>query len=145
MRNRHQHTDPWAVPRGTIDVWWRGEQNGALMLLLAHLLTKNAPWRGRTIRLMRMITSEAGQEEVQLHLTELAQKSRIKAVPKVVVATEIAATIQSESADAALVILGFEAPEENGEAEFYSRMEEISGDLRRVAFVKSHGEAALES
>ena len=145
MRNRHQHSDPWAVPRGTIDVWWRGEQNGTLMLLLAHLLTKNAPWRGRTIRLMRMITSEAGEEEVLSHLMTLIQKSRINAVPKVVVANEIGATIQGESADAALVILGFEAPEENSEAEFYSRMEEISGDLPRVAFVKSHGEAALES
>ncbi len=25
----------WEVPKGTIDVWWRGMQNGALMLLLA--------------------------------------------------------------------------------------------------------------
>ncbi len=31
----------WKVPPGTIDVWWRGMENGALMLLLAHLLHKN--------------------------------------------------------------------------------------------------------
>ena len=145
IRNRTQHPDPWWVPRGSIDIWWRGERNGALMLLLAHLLTNNAPWRGRNIRLVRMIHSPAGESEVLEHLATLIQTSRIPATAKVVVSNEIGPTIQSESADAALVILGFETPEENREVEFYNRMEEIAGELPRVAFIKSHGEAALES
>ena len=145
IRNRSQNPDPWIVPRGTIDIWWRGERNGALMLLLAHLLTNNAPWRGRTIRLIRMINSAAGEEEVREHLADLIQKSRIRALPKVVVANDIGPTVQKESADAALVVLGFEVPEENREVEFYSRMEEMVGDLGRVVFVKSQGDAALES
>ena len=145
IRNRAKRPDPWFVPRGPIDVWWRGEQNGALMLLLAHLLTNNAPWRGRTIRLIRMINSAAGEEEVLTHLSDLIQKSRIPATPKVVVADQIGPTIQQESNEAALVIIGFETPEENSEVDFYTRMEQIVGNLQRVAFVKSHGEAALES
>ena len=145
LRNREKELAPWTVPRGTIDVWWRGERNGALMLLLAHLLTNNARWRGRKIRLLRMISSDAGEDEVRQHLENLIQKSRIPATPKVVIAEQIGPTIQRESANAALAILGFEVPSENQELEFYSRMEEIAGDLPRVAFVKSHGDAALES
>jgi hypothetical protein len=40
--------DPLRVPAGTIDVWWRGKHNGALMLILAHLLVQNEVWRGHS-------------------------------------------------------------------------------------------------
>lgn len=140
-----KNSDPWTIPKGTIDVWWRGEKNGALMLLLAHLLTSNGGWRGRKIRLMRMIGSDAGIGEVTEHLQSLAHNSRIVAEPRVVVGSNIVETLQSESKDAAIVIIGFETPEENGEAEFFNRMEELTDGLSRVVFVRSHGDAALES
>ena len=138
-------SEPWSPPKGTIDVWWRGEQNGALMLLLAHLLTNNAAWRGRKIRLMRMIGSEAGMSEVTEHLRELATQSRIVAEPRVVVDNDVATTIQRESKNAAIVIIGFDTPMENEEVAFYERMEKLTQSLDRVVFVKSHGEAALDS
>ena len=68
----------WTTPEGTIDVWWRGKQNGELMLLLAHLLTLNAGWKNRTVRLLRVIDNEAGRDEVHKHLVQLAEKARIK-------------------------------------------------------------------
>lgn len=138
-------SDPWSSPKGTIDVWWRGEQNGALMLLLAHLLTNNAAWRGREIRLMRMVGSEAGKSEVTEHLSDLATQSRIVAEPRVVVDDDIVKTISNESANAAIVIIGFDTPAENDEVAFYQRMENLTSSLGRVVFVKSHGEAALDS
>ena len=74
MRFRDEPDDPWLAPPGTIDVWWRGRQNGELMLLLAHLLTKNNEWRPRPIRLLRVIENEAGRDEVRQHLTDLAER-----------------------------------------------------------------------
>ena len=145
MKIQDSTVDPWTAPRGTIDIWWRGERNGSLMLLLAHLLTNNAAWRGRKIRLLRIINSEAGILEVTQHLESLAHQSRIIAEPKVVVSDQIATTIQSESADAAMVIIGFDTPEEREEVDFFHRMDELTSGLKRVVFVRSHGDAALDS
>ena len=145
MRIDDDESDPWAVPKGTVDIWWRGERNGSLMLLLAHLLISNSRWRGRKIRLMRMINSEAGRDEVTQHLKTLIQQSRIPADPKVVIADDIAATMRNESKDAALVIIGFDTPIENEEIDFYRRMENFAEGLSRVVMVKSMGDAALDS
>ena len=145
LRFTNQPVDPWTAPKGTIDVWWRGEKNGSLMLLLAHMLTNNGPWRGREIRLLRIISAEAGREEVHKHLSSLIEQSRIPAVPKVVVSDSISDTIQSESRNAAVVFIGFEAPEENEEELFFDRMENLVGGLERTVFVDSHGNMSLQT
>lgn len=136
---------PWDVPEGTIDVWWRGLANGGLMLLLAHLLHQNPRWRNNPIRLLRVVANPAACTEVQQHLTELASASRIHAEPVVVVARELMPAIQQESARAAVVIFGFEAPAEGQEGVFLERMNTLAGDLPRVLFVKSAGGMELES
>ncbi len=142
---RRAETDPWLAPAGTIDVWWRGHQNGELMLLLAHLLTKNNEWRSRSIRLLRVIENEAGRDEVQRHLAELVAGARIRARPHVVVADEPRGAIQMLSRQAAIVLMGFEAPAEGSERAFFDQMEQWAGDLPRVVFVDSIGGMSLES
>jgi amino acid transporter len=137
--------DPWRAPPGSIDVWWRGRQNGELMLLLAHLLTKNDAWRGRTIRVLRVIEKEAGRVEVERHLRELISSARIRAVPVVVVAPNAEEAIQRTSRWAAMVFMGFEAPEEGEELAFIDRMESLAGPIPRVAFVDSSGGMSLET
>ncbi len=136
--------DPWEVPEGTIDVWWRGKANGPLMLLLAHLLAANPEWRMRHIRLLRIAPSEAATQEMSRHLKELIETSRIRAIPQVIVAENVAETIQSASRRAAVVFLGFEAPEEGRELAFFETMERLAGTLKRVVFVDSAGGMELE-
>jgi len=145
VRFKDEPEDPWIAPPGTIDVWWRGRQNGSLMLLLAHLLTKTAEWRNRPIRIMRIIENSAGAADVKRHLVELANEARITAIPHVIVATDAIQAIQDTSRRAALVLMGFEAPDEGDERDFFDRMERWSGDLPRVVFVDSLGEMSLES
>lgn len=145
VRFAEEPIDPWEVPQGTVDVWWRGRQNGELMLLLAHLLRQNPNWRSREIRLMRVIENEAGREEVHRHLSGLIDAARIHATPQVIVTEDILVGIQQTSRSAALVVMGFEAPEEGQEQIFYDRMEHWAGDLPRVLFVDSVGGMSLES
>ncbi|MGE3806482.1 MAG: amino acid permease [Gemmataceae bacterium] len=145
VRLPHEPEDPWQVAPGSIDVWWRGYQNGELMLLLAHLLTINAEWRTHPIRLLRVIENAAGEADVHKHLTDLIEASRIRAFPHVVVATDPHTAMQETSRDAALVFLGFEAPEEGQEKEFYERMEAWAGKLQRVVLVDSIGGMSLET
>ena len=136
----------WDVPAGTIDVWWRGMDNGALMLLLAHLMHQNPGWRDNPIRLLRVVDTPEAKAQVLAHLEELGTASRITLLPEVVVTDRPAPeVIQSTSARASLVLLGFQTPEEGKELGLYERMESLAGDLPRVLFVDSAGGMALES
>jgi hypothetical protein len=145
IRLREERDDPWAAPAGKIDVWWRGRQNGELMLLLAHLLTKNNEWRSRPIRLLRVIDDEAGRQGVMEDLTTMIDGARIRATAEVIVADDPDQALQRASAAAAIVIMGFEAPDEGDEERFYQRMEQFAGPLQRVVFVDSIGGMSLES
>jgi len=137
--------DPWEVPSGTLDVWWRGRQNGELMLMLAHLLTQNDPWRSHNIRLLRVIQNPAGKEDVLRHLSELIDSSRIRATPYAVVADDPRAAIHEWSHSAAVVFIGFEAPVEGDEESFCQRVDSWVADLSCVVFVDSIGGMSLES
>jgi hypothetical protein len=133
------------VPEGTIDVWWRGKSNGELMMILGHLLQKNPLWDNNPIRVLRVVANESGREEVKNHILELAALARISVEPVVLVSKDISATIQKASADAGIVIFGFQVPEKGGETAFFLRMESVVGDLRKVLLVNSAGGVELIS
>ncbi|MCA9041191.1 MAG: amino acid permease, partial [Planctomycetaceae bacterium] len=135
----------WGVPEGTIDVWWRGKKNGSLMLLLAHLLHQNPEWRGNRIRMLRSVPTETGRDEVIKHIEDQSALARISVEPVAIISENAETAIQHHSRNAAIVILGFESPEEGKEAEFFHHMEAFVGDLPRVLFVNSAGGMELES
>jgi len=145
IRTTEDVEDPWVVPDGTIDVWWRGKANGPLMLLLAHLLVTNHPWRNRRIRLLRVAASEAAREEMTRHLDALIETSRIRATSVVIVADDVFGTIHDYSREAAVVFFGFEAPQEGSESGFHRTMERLAGELPRIIFVDSAGGMELET
>ena len=138
-------TDPHEVPTGTVDVWWRGKKNGALMVLLAHMLVQNADWRGRHVRLLRVVDNEAALEETERHLAELVQRSRIEARVQVVVSDSTVHAIHEVSRHAAVVFLGFEMPDEDSDADsFVDANDTLVGGLQTVVLVNSAGDASLE-
>ena len=95
--------------------------------------------------MLRVVESDAGSDEVRLHLDRLLREARIQAITKVVVASDAASAIQTTSRDAAFVFLGIQPPEVGCEDEFFSRIELLVGNLQRVAFVQSAGGVRLES
>jgi hypothetical protein len=145
IRFHGESDDPWHAPSGTIDVWWRGKANGALLLLLAHLLSQNKEWRGRPIRLLRCVSNPDASDDVKRNLAELIDQARIRARAVVVCHDNVQSAIQEQSHGAAIVLLGFDPPAENDETEFYARMESLGGDLQRVVLVHSVGGMTLES
>lgn len=145
LRNREDVYDPWNASAGTIDVWWRGEKNGELMLLLAHLLKQNLDWRKHEIRLLRVVSAEIAKPEVIRHLSELAQQARIEVTPLAIVSDNPAQAIQNVSKHAAVVFLGLGTPEVGCEQAYCQHMEELLGPLQTVFFVESVGDMSLES
>ncbi len=145
VRRTDEPEDDWAAPPGTVDVWWRGRANGELMVLLAHLMLAHPDWRGRRLRLLRVVEKEAGIDEVRSHLDRLLKEARITGTTKVVVSSDPAAAIQTTSRHAAFVFLGMQPPEPGKEDEFFYRTESLVGRLERVALVQSAGGMRLES
>jgi len=109
------------------------------------LLTQNNEWRGRSIRVLRVISNEAGRNEVYQHLSALIDTARIRAIPQVIIDTDPQQAIRRTSSSAAMVFMGFEAPEEGHEQAFVDQMESWAGPLPRVAFVYSSGGMALDT
>ena len=142
---KETEADPRLASEGPIDVWWRGNQNGELMLLLAHLLRQHPKWREKEIRLMRIVADEAAEDDVLNHLNELASTARIKATTQVIVSKDAIATIGLQSRNSSIVFLGFGMPEEGLESAFYQNLEALSDRLPRCMFVNSTGDMKLES
>jgi amino acid transporter len=136
--------DPWLPPLGPIDVWWRGQANGHLMLLLAHLLVENDAWRGRRVRLLRLVGGEAERDAATHHLSQLIHDARINATPEVIVSDDFFETIRITSGQAAAVVLGFAPPAEGDDAAFVARMEKMTKDLGTAIIVWSAGGMQLD-
>tara|TARA_R110002096_G_scaffold51516_3_gene134654 strand:+ start:47267 stop:49462 length:2196 start_codon:yes stop_codon:yes gene_type:complete len=138
--------DPKRVPTGTVDVWWRGKDNGPLMVMLAHLLVQNEAWRDRPMRLLRVVANESAREETERHLMELLSTARIKAVVEVIVDTDPVDAIHRASENASVTFLGFALPDEGQEPkEFLDRSEDLLSGLGTVFLVHSTGDVLLEA
>jgi hypothetical protein len=129
---------------GRIDIWWRGKENGSLMVITSHLLTLNYGWREAKIRLLRMIQNEQGREPATQALREMVDAARIDADVQVIVSeAPFTDVLHRHSSDASVVFLGFILPEEEEAAQFQSRYEEMLSGLPTILLFCSSGEADL--
>jgi amino acid transporter len=71
-----------------IDIWWRGYKNGALMLLLAFLISENWEWANTKIRMLRVVEKETGQEPAEQALQKLLNLARVEAEVDIVLEEE---------------------------------------------------------
>lgn len=129
-----------------IDVWWRGKDNGSLMLILSHLLTQNWEWSDATIRILRMVGNEAGLVPARDALTALVEEARVEAEVRVLVSgSEFREILHNHSGDASVVILGFTLPDEEGDQarQTYDRLAGLLDGGPTTILVNSSGDADL--
>jgi len=132
--------------RPRIDIWWRGRENGFLMMLVAHLLTLNSEWSKAKIRLLRLMEDEAAREPSKEALQKLADRARVNVQVEIIVSEDpIPVVLERHSGDASLVILGFKVPEERDEEAYRFQMhfERMLSELPATLLVSSSGEADL--
>ncbi|MFH1278230.1 MAG: hypothetical protein ABIK65_07620, partial [Candidatus Eisenbacteria bacterium] len=136
----HHLYRPRAYER-TIHVWWGGlQRNGDLMLLLAHLLTRNPEWRNAKVRVMSVATSEVMKSQTEMILAKLIPEIRIQAEARVILKPKemsVTELIHQESREAEVVVLGLATPEEGKEEEYAVRLEKLAGELPTVFFVRN--------
>lgn len=127
-----------------IDIWWRGRDNGSLMVLMAHLLRLNWEWAGAKIRLLRLIEDEAGRQPATKALRVLVEAARVDADVEVLVSeAPFMEVLHRHSKEASLVMLGFNVPEESDAESFRNYFEKLLSELPTTLMVCSSGEADL--
>ncbi len=89
----------------TIDIWWRGNKTGELMLLLGHLVTRSEAWEGATLRLLADDREGDSPAALEADLRAALEEYRIEA--EVVVSSVEADEIARRSGGASLVFLPF--------------------------------------
>ncbi|KMQ51778.1 Na-K-Cl cotransporter [Chitinispirillum alkaliphilum] len=132
--------------RKRIDIWWRGEQNGSLMVILAYLLTLNPEWSGAQIRILRVVTEISQKSESYSEMKRLIDAARIDADIEIVFSGKKFSDLLYEySSDATVVFLGLSLPEEQYAGQFQSSVGALLEKLPTTLFIYSTGEADLLS
>jgi amino acid transporter len=105
----HMDAESWerveAAPRENrrIDVWWQGDATSRLMLLLAHLMTRNAQWDRSILRVLTRGEGKLVEVEKQ-NLNQILEDIRIPA--DVTIVEDFSAdTIVRHSSDATFAFL----------------------------------------
>ena len=104
----HEWSDVAARPakERVIDVWWRSNRTGELMLLLAYLVTRSEEWEGARIRLLAAPDEGEDKETESAALKAKLDEFRIEAQIQFIDQLD-AEAIVAHSRDAALVFLSF--------------------------------------
>ncbi len=127
-----------------IDIWWGGmENNGDLMLLLAHLLRMNPMWREARITLRSIVKDDAGKNKLEQYLSETIRSVRIKAEVEVIVNSAratIAEVIRNNSSKADITFMGLMIPDSGQEHKYTKKLIELSEGLQSVVFVRNASE-----
>ena len=128
-----------------IDVWWRGRENGSLMLILTYLLCHNIEWSKHHVRVLRAISENEDRYSAEQDLTTILYESRIKGEVKVVrISGDFKSTLKKESGDASVVFLGFRVDQRTEQAQaLHKHFSELLSGLPTTLLVHSSGEADL--
>ena len=126
-----------------IDIWWRGMDNGSLMVILSYLMTLNNSWKDVKIRLLRLSSKDNRNQEIA-DMERLAQAARIDAEIKVITSQKgFDEVFRYMSKDSELIFMGFGVISEDAYQEFYDNMTNLLKDMPTTFLVSSNGEANL--
>lgn len=124
--------------RREIHIWWGGLQsNGALMLLIAWLLTCHQDWREAKVTVLTAVTTDEAEARARDGLQRVFGAARLEATPRVLRSDRpVAELMQAESGAADLVILGLRLPEDDAEVPaVYARYMELLAGLPTALLV----------
>ncbi|RMG43755.1 MAG: Na-K-Cl cotransporter [Acidobacteria bacterium] len=134
---------PGGGRRQEIHVWWGGlQRNGDLLLMFAHLLSRNPEWRRARIGVMSIATNEMMAERNRSALGRMLRAVRIDAETKVILKPEgrpVIELIHEVSRGADVVLMGLREVEAGREREYAGRLEELASGLGTVLFVRNAG------
>ncbi len=134
-----------AGPQRRIDIWWRDDKSGPLMLLLAHLMTRDARWEGAPIRVLAAAQKPGeNAQSVSEGLCRMLEENRIHAEPHVVQDTS-RFCIAENSGDAALTFIPFRIGGGEILAAYHADMDDLVARHMMVALVLAAEDIDLDA
>ena len=126
----------------SIDLWWGGlENNGALMLLLATLITESPEWADATVTVKMIVPAGMKQDYAKANLERIIAESRVAVTPEIILrepADRPIPEIIAQNSRADLVLLGLRLPDADEEAAaFVERVNTLIDPLGTCVLVKS--------
>lgn len=135
-----QEQEKMEVPRGTINVWWNDNDNGALLLLLAYLLHKNSAWRDNPLRIIRPMPPKAEVGNVEREMQDMLGLARIESEILVIPTDQPLEAVRRAMQPSAILFAGFD-PAEHSIAEL-QEIVDLPGD---VMLVYNSGDVSLQA
>lgn len=133
---------PGSTPDGIqaaerIDVWWRGENNGNLMAVMAYIINvteKNTNNTTRPIRLIRKISAQDNAAEAREKMEHLLEKARLNGEVTILHDDEsdFFTDLHRHSKDAWLILLGVPGERREGVFKpFYSSKNDFNNTMKQ--------------
>ena len=128
-----------------IDVWWRDDSSGRLMILLAYLMTRNSQWDEARIRLLATASgSEKDIETIKENMGVMLDDIRIQAEPQVVMDPD-GLSIARNSGDAAMVLMPFRIGGGEIAGAYQTDIDDLAGRGMMVALVLAAEDIDLDA
>ena len=130
-----------------IDIWWRGEKNGNLMVLLAYIIKSSEDRVPENIRIIRKLGPDDDAEQSRQEMLDLLQYSRLSG--EVVILPfadeDFMETLRKHSSQANLIMMGLPGNYTSESGKKYFKINEFFfnkeinkySDLPPIIFVKS--------
>jgi hypothetical protein len=128
-----------------IDVWWRDDATGRLMLLLAYLVTRHDDWSRAQIRLLAPDKAFPGtQAEDRQQLADVLETYRIKGEPAILSQGDLDELLQ-QTADTTLLFLPFRFRDNLIQLEWEGPAEDLLNQLPTTLMVAAARDLDLEA
>ena len=129
-----------------IDCWWRGCENGSLMIMVAYLISQAQEWENTTIRLLRIVADEKEREANLIEMEQMALEARIEVEPTIIISNDpFPELLTANSKESQLVVMGLDIPNEGAEEKHYNSIENLLKHLPTTLLVQSTGDVDLTS
>ena len=135
-----------ANPKENIDLWWGGlKLNGALMIVMAHLLKRSLEWRDSNLTIKMVVPNKAAANDAERNLVEMIDKMRSNASYELIIAGErsFPEILCESSLDADLVFLGLKEPD-NEYVEYYRQLQANTFSLKNKVFLLAGEDISFE-
>ncbi|MCC7412404.1 MAG: amino acid permease [Gammaproteobacteria bacterium] len=142
-----EDTERWLPPEGSIDVLWRGERHGALMVMMAHMLKANAIWRQRRLRILAVVPPQGDTDGYRTTLERLLATARIDGSVHVFGSEDLYLTLAKRTGNTAVLFVPFEPPAAGAQAdaEFLEWISKITRLTPDIVMVYNAGGVSLEA
>ena len=139
-----EQIDDTPSERRRMDVWYRENTTGKLMLLLAYLTTRSEGWEEARIRLLVPRKKDVDDATLLAEIRRMLDDVRISAEP-VLVDTCDARSLMQQSLDATLTFLPFRSTSDGPTATWGGALAPVLEPLGATALVLAAEDIALES